>query len=173
MNQELALVTSTVITAALAHQSGTSGQTLVLPEYHGIGSPVSFKSWRKLQMLKQNGSLAEYIAAEANLIGDYKDIGDAERIHLFKYGLENKFVDILNIKSPATFIEAITLIAKHGTAMDMRYAQENIRDPMDMDIEKISLNKMHISTNEPVISLVDECYAPEHFYTILMGQTYQ
>ncbi|OMJ12612.1 hypothetical protein AYI69_g9349 [Smittium culicis] len=142
MNQGLTLAISAVINAALAQQSGASGQTLVLPEYHGLGSSISFKSWydkcldlfeafgirdkkrrvanlklqfrgtaetefanymikenavvlsttqilydnlsskfidpsypqilrRKLQMLKQTGSLADYISAESNLVGDY------------------------------------------------------------------------------------------------------
>ncbi|PVU86660.1 hypothetical protein BB561_006609 [Smittium simulii] len=61
----------------------------------------------KLQNPKQTGSLAEYIASEASSMGDFKDISDAERIYLFKYGLESRYVDLLNLKNPTNFIEAI------------------------------------------------------------------
>ncbi|PVU87327.1 hypothetical protein BB561_006384, partial [Smittium simulii] len=240
---ELSIITATAVAAALAQQSGHTGQVLTLPEYHGIGSPVSFKSWfdkckslfdafaikeetrklahlrlmlkgtaetalssyllinptvvinntnefysklyplfidpsfpqvirRKLQMLKQTGSLSEYIAAEADLIGDYKDITDNERIYLFKYGLDPKFVDILNLKNPATFLEAITHISKHGNAIDMRFAQNIIHESMDMDVDNINLNKINITkhtTNDNKFILLDDSFAESTFLYNING----
>ncbi|PVU91678.1 hypothetical protein BB561_004274 [Smittium simulii] len=240
MNQNLAEIISAAVAAALSQQSGTSGQTLTLPEYYGLGSPISFKSWfnkcidlfeafairdesrrvanmklqfrgtaetelsnyiakdnstkltttklfydnlaplfidpsypqvlrRKLQMLKQTGSLAEYISIEANLMGDYKDITDAERIYLFKYGLDNKFVDILNLKNPATFLEAISLISKHGTAIDMRLAQENIQDSMAMDVDNITINQIVNKKENVNFTLLNDCYAADTFLYSING----
>ncbi|OMJ28600.1 hypothetical protein AYI69_g1920 [Smittium culicis] len=245
-NQDLNSVIQATISAALCKQNAPTGQTLVLPEYHGIGSTLSFKSWyskcmnlfeafaikdevrmvanlklqlrgtaetslatyllnnlndklfntqifyeklspyfidpsypqvlrRKLQLLSQTGSLSEYISNEANLIGDFKGISDAERIYLFKYGLDNKFVDILNLKNPETFIEAINLISRHGTALDMRLAQNNIQksiesnDAMDIDLNRMQIRDTNNYETSLKFDLLNDSYAPDTFLYSING----
>ncbi|OMJ16767.1 hypothetical protein AYI70_g6399, partial [Smittium culicis] len=44
-NHDLNSAIQATISAALRNQNASTGQTLVLPEYHGIGNSISFKSW--------------------------------------------------------------------------------------------------------------------------------
>ncbi|OMJ27695.1 hypothetical protein AYI69_g2864 [Smittium culicis] len=129
---------------------------------------------RKLQLLSQTGSLAEYISNEVNLMGDFKGKNDAERIYLFKYGLDNKFVDILNLKNPETFIDAMNIISRHGTALDMRIAQNHIQKSMEnSDAMDIDLNKMSIKDNNYDQSLkfelLNDSYVPDTFLYSING----
>ncbi|PVU91958.1 hypothetical protein BB561_004097 [Smittium simulii] len=124
---------------------------------------------RKLQQLKQVGSLADYISAEANLIGDFKGISDKERIYLFKYGLENRYVNILNLRNPGTFIEAIALISSHGTAIDMRIAQNNVKDSMSMDIDFVNNIETKKNDNKNEFILIDNSYDINTFLYNIKG----
>ncbi|PVU87676.1 hypothetical protein BB561_006231 [Smittium simulii] len=101
-------------------------------------------------------------------MGNFKDISDAKRIYLFKYGLESRYVDLLNLKNPINFVEAIGLISAHGTAYDMRMAQTNNEMSEKMDIDVI--NKITTtSTDTPNINLIDNNYDADTFLYNING----
>ncbi|PVU96339.1 hypothetical protein BB561_001247 [Smittium simulii] len=74
---------------------------------------------KKLQDLKQTGTLAKYISQK------------------------NRYVDILNINNPTTLLDAIKIISKHGTAMDMQFLQSN-RDTMSRTKDEKSINDTEV-----------------------------
>ncbi|OMJ23902.1 hypothetical protein AYI69_g4827 [Smittium culicis] len=45
LGADMTAVIAAAVSAVLSQQAGSTGKILNLPEYHGIGSSVSFKSW--------------------------------------------------------------------------------------------------------------------------------
>ncbi|PVU95608.1 hypothetical protein BB561_001692, partial [Smittium simulii] len=93
----------------------------------------------KLLSLKQGENISKYIEEEKNIYGNYKNMYDKDRIFYLMNNMKPSYVNILIIKNPASFADAISLLIHHGDVISMNsnMSKDNNRDSEDDDAMEI------------------------------------
>ena len=106
----------------------------------------------KLNTLKQKGSIETYIQEETNILGDYQDMSDQERIYLFRQGLNPELSRLILRNDPTTFEETIRICLKRETEniLQQTDTQWNLsEDKMEIDALLCQCKELTENHNNP------------------------
>ncbi|PVU94218.1 hypothetical protein BB561_002708 [Smittium simulii] len=123
-NSELENAIAQAIASAISNRSIDTGQVLALPEGTAATTLAAFSMKPPETIFKNTEKFYVYLlpcfidpsfpqVIRRKLHNLKQTLLDAERIYLFIFGLENRYVDILNINNSTTFLDAIKLVSKH------------------------------------------------------------